>query len=128
MAENDRHVVGISTAEPSPLTPGMRRVLRANSTALEETNDRQKSRTSAQMLAAPKGALFIWCNGNLAYPRALAKHLGRSDLIVKAPAFFAITGGVRFPALVVDHAAVLTDYQSDRRAELERCIAMFTHG
>ena len=27
----------------------------------------------------PQGALFIWMNGHLAYPKALAAQLGRND-------------------------------------------------
>ena len=42
--------------------------------------NRQTGKTTRALLAAPRGATFVWCNAALAYPVALAKYLGREDL------------------------------------------------
>lgn len=65
--------------------------------------------TTRQMKAAPKGAHFVWVNGQLGYPKDLARKLGRDDLVIVSPDFF-VGGrwqGIRFTAIVVDHAAIL---------------------
>ncbi len=43
-------------------------------------SDRQTGRTAKQMLEAPRGATFVWCNDKTQYARSLARHLGRGDL------------------------------------------------
>lgn len=69
--------------------------------------DRGTGRTTKQMKEAPKGAVFIWCNQHIDYPRELARKLGRTDLIIYGPAVFENNGfrlhGVR--SIVIDHAA-----------------------
>ena len=40
--------------------------------------------TSRQMENAPDGAVFVWCNGHLDYPKRLAEHLGRKDLRIES--------------------------------------------
>ncbi len=41
---------------------------------------RGSGRTTAQILAAPPGATFVWCNRYIEYPRDLAAFWGRDDL------------------------------------------------
>lgn len=41
---------------------------------------RQTGRTTKQMLHAPQGAHFVWCNEVLGYARHLARRLNRADL------------------------------------------------
>lgn len=74
---------------------------------MTQQTDRQTGRTSEQLATAPPGALFIWCNGHLDYPRALALKLGRDDLRVLSPEtpMSALRGVARW--VVVDHAARL---------------------
>ena len=71
--------------------------------------------TTRQMKAAPNGALFIWCSEQLDYPRQLACELNRADLHIVRPSW--LTGmayyGMRYSGVIVDHAAQLTDHQSD---------------
>lgn len=64
--------------------------------------------TTRLMLAAPLGAIYVWCNSHLDYPRRLARHLNREDLIVEPlnilfnPARIA---GRSQSYVVLDHAA-----------------------
>ena len=44
-------------------------------------SDRQTGRTTQQMLDAPVGAVFVWCNSALTYPKILAHGLQRDDLV-----------------------------------------------
>lgn len=76
--------------------------------------DRGAGLTSQQIQSAPSGAVFIWCNGRLLYPRSLAKHLGRADLQVVGPDWtgFGRMQGCAFP-IVVDHAANFSMEQRD---------------
>lgn len=63
--------------------------------------------TTWQMLTAPKGASYVWCNGKLPYPQALAKALERDDLVIR-PLDWLRLDNVPNPSLVavvVDHAA-----------------------
>ena len=69
---------------------------------------RQSGRTSEQMKAAPKGAVYVWVNSILGYPKALARSLGREDLRIVGPHMVETLRGRVF---VVDHAAVLTNRQ-----------------
>ena len=84
------------------------------------SGERGRGRTTAQMLAAPAGAVYVWCNGHIGYPHALAKELKRSDLRIVSPTDVerGYLKGLRKP-VVVDHAAapLLTDKQ--RTALLE---------
>jgi hypothetical protein len=71
--------------------------------------DRHCGLTSGQMKAAPAGEFFVWCNGDLRYPKALAANLGRSDLRIVSPdeVRFGCLYGHR-GSVLVDHAAELT--------------------
>lgn len=75
---------------------------------------RREGWTTAAMRAAPDGAVYVWVNSHLAYPRALARSLGRTDLLVVSPGWVRASNlqGRRVP-IVVDHAARLTGDQLD---------------
>lgn len=68
--------------------------------------------TTRQLKEAPQGAVFIWCNGHLSYPKLLAHELGRKDIHILPP--LALRGplshirALRPLAVIVDHAAILT--------------------
>lgn len=78
-------------------------------------NDRGTGITTRQMQAAPLGAVFIWCNSALDYPRALARRTGRADLEVVAP--YWLDGdrwrGRNLTGIVLDHAAELSSRRFD---------------
>ena len=75
---------------------------------------RGKGATTQQMEAAPKGAVFVWCNGNTDYPRLLARKIGREDLRIETPAWLEGRWiGLELTGVAVDHAAQLTDRQWD---------------
>jgi hypothetical protein len=59
------------------------------------------------MQAAPQGAVFIWCNSHIEYPKALARKIGRQDLRVERLSWLAYrnVAGLRVTGVVVDHAA-----------------------
>jgi hypothetical protein len=89
--------------------------------------DRQNGTTSQQMREAPKGAWYVWPNGHYGYPKALANHLGREDLvIVSAGNLYYSTFLCRDVEVVIDHAALhhISDSAYDgimqHRANLER--------
>lgn len=76
--------------------------------------DRGTGRTTEQMEAAPKGAVFVWVNSYLSYPKHLAVSLGRQDLLIVPPLWLEEPGiylGRNPPGLVLDHAADLTTEQ-----------------
>lgn len=85
-------------------------------------SERQTGRTTLQMRAAPQGAVFVWCNEELFYPKALARDIGREDLKIISPR--GIEWGQasrgRIPGIVVDHAAQLTSLQRIEVYEIER--------
>lgn len=69
------------------------------------SGNRGTGRTTRQMQKLPQDGIFVWCNGHLAYPKALAQRLNRPDIRVVSPEF--IRGdrwqGMEFTALEVDH-------------------------
>jgi hypothetical protein len=70
-------------------------------------SERGTGRTKAQMLDAPHKAIFVWCNGQLHYPRVLARHLGRTDLEIVSPEqieHWQNFMGRELTGVVVDHA------------------------
>lgn len=69
-------------------------------------DDRGTGRTTEQLRQAATGAVFVWCNGHLGYPRRLAAALSRQDLCIRGPDFFSEMGwlGSRPGMVVVDHA------------------------
>lgn len=48
-------------------------------------SDKQIGRTTQQMMGAPPpvGAVYVWCNSELHYPKMLAHGLQRDDLVVR---------------------------------------------
>jgi hypothetical protein len=77
--------------------------------------ERGDGETSRQMMAAPKGSVFVWCNNRSDYAKALAKHLGREDLSVQRLEWLNGDAwrGRTLPGLVIDHAAQLTEEQAN---------------
>lgn len=75
--------------------------------------------TTRQMKDAPKGAHFVWVNSLIDYPKALAKKIGREDLVIVSPSFLSDNRwrGLRFSGLVIDHAAPL-DHRQNEAAEM----------
>lgn len=73
----------------------------------EEPQLRRSGRTTRQMLAAPKGAVFIWCTEFLHYPRLLAEQAGRKDLMIVSKLCLTkeidTLDGMEFSGLVLDH-------------------------
>jgi hypothetical protein len=73
---------------------------------------RQTGRTSKQMLEAPRGAMFVWCNSSTWYPRDLARSLGRTDLQICGPDMLNASSlhslRSRGGKLVLDHACDVT--------------------
>lgn len=71
--------------------------------------------TTRQMQAAPQGALFVWVNHRLGYPKDLARKLGRADLEIVPPSYLEGDQfrGRTFSGIVIDHAATLTNSQWD---------------
>lgn len=77
---------------------------------------RGTGRTTKQMKAAPQGAVFVWCNNHLDYPRRLAEKLGRGDLQIVGPMWLEYAGhwlGSTFTDIIVDHAAQLSEGTRD---------------
>ena len=76
---------------------------------------RGTGRTTQQMNAAPRGAVFVWCNSHTHYPIELAKMLGRVDLVVRPLSWLELpcVMGQTFSGVVVDHAAMLRPKESE---------------
>lgn len=82
--------------------------------------ERQSGRTTTQMLDAPHGSIFIWCNNMLSYPLNLARHLGRKDLHILPPEALDMHGMTRgnITGVVIDHAAELSPDQLAEAAQI----------
>ena len=80
---------------------------------LEKRMERQTGATTQQMQEAPPGAVFVWCNEHLHYPRALAKQLGRADLEIVGPGWLESDRwyGRTLSGLVTDHALAFSARQ-----------------
>lgn len=76
---------------------------------------RGTGRTTAQMKGALRGAVFVWVNHKLSYPRDLARKIGRDDLEIVSPDWLDRLGfaGRDLTDIVVDHAAELRGRQYD---------------
>ena len=46
--------------------------------------------TSYQMEKLPERGVYIWCNGDITYPKALAKFLGREDILVAPSTYYVL--------------------------------------
>ena len=75
-------------------------------------------RTTRQMQDAPIESIFVWCNSMVSYPKSLAKHLGRNDLVIQPLHWLRIENiaGRDGLKIVVDHAARLDDRNYDALA------------
>lgn len=75
--------------------------------------NRQTGRTTKQMERAANGAVFVWINDSLDYPKALARKIGRADLeIIPASRLTrdfvsqrCIIGRLEPVSIVIDHHA-----------------------
>lgn len=87
--------------------------------------------TTAQMVLAPIGSVFVWCNENLDYPCRLAVYVNRSDLSIVSPVWLLLMSRHgRIPRqciIVVDHALSLTP---ERRQAIDRfrCAGIHVRG
>lgn len=78
---------------------------------MDRNKDRQTGWTTAQIQLAPRGAIYVWpFVVSLAYPKSLARFLGRDDLEIIPEATFRMNrvAGRRNIAVVIDHATELT--------------------
>lgn len=76
---------------------------------------RNTGKTLRQMVAAPKGAYFIWCNDQaVLYAKNLARYLGRDDLIIVGFSYLQDKNfrGRGPMTIVVDHAADISKVDS----------------
>jgi hypothetical protein len=80
---------------------------------MNEETYRGTGRTTRAMLAAKQGAIYIWCNDRLNYPKDLTKKHGRGDLKVVGPSWLTDNAwrGLKLPEIVLDHDAKLTEPQ-----------------
>lgn len=78
---------------------------------------RGKGHTTQQLKDAKLGALFIWCNSRIDYPKALARHLGREDIKIVSPSVLECNGerlrGLTLPEIILDHACVPDEREWD---------------
>lgn len=81
---------------------------------------RQTGVTQRQMLAAPPGAVYVWCNGDIGYPRNLARAIGREDLDIKPSGWLTYRNiaGREFSGVTIDHA--LTNLSDDQSEAINR--------
>jgi hypothetical protein len=72
--------------------------------------------TTRQLQAAPRGATFIWVNGDTSYPQALAYALERDDIMIRPISALNPASswwrGRPIVELILDHAM---PYLSDAR-------------
>ena len=61
--------------------------------------------TTCQMLIAPKGAVYVWLQQYMSYPRDLARYLGRDDLTFQGPSWLNHVRNSG-PIVILDHATV----------------------
>jgi len=81
----------------------------------------QTGASTQQMQKAPVGAVYIWANRALTYPKNLARRIGRDDLKIVSPEWLDSSRyqGYELTGVVVDHATLLTE---DQRAALEMAL------
>lgn len=85
---------------------------------------RQSGITTLQMLNAPKDAVYVWVNSKLLYPKHLARHLGRDDLVICTRGLLTAENVVLSKTYwVIDHALEeqrFTSSQIDALVEISR--------
>jgi hypothetical protein len=76
---------------------------------------RNSQHTTKQMLAAPIGAVYVWCNDRLHYPKSLAETLGRTDLEIKPLSWLRHDNlaGRKLSGIVLDHACEMDNQTRD---------------
>lgn len=67
-------------------------------------SERGTGRTSRQMIEAPEGAFFVWCNGRTEYALSLAARLGRHDLKILSVDNWELANRGTHLSLIFDHA------------------------
>lgn len=92
---------------------------------------RGSGRTTKQMREAPHGALFIWCNDSLDWPRRHAREQYRPDLTIAGPsALVSVTGAAQairgrvFSAVILDHSLADQGLDPEQHAGWERLQSM----
>lgn len=65
-----------------PLVPQVDWIDPAPLVGLRPGELRGMGQTTLQMQKAPQGAHYVWPDKDLSYPKALAHHLGRDDLVI----------------------------------------------
>lgn len=90
---------------------------------------RNTGETTRQLTACQRGAVYVWCNDALHYPRQLANSLNRRDIKIVAPDYLNLQRwrGVRLTEIVVDHATSLTEEQATCLRYLQHDIATRGH-
>jgi len=80
---------------------------------------RQTGVTTRQITNAPVGAVYVWVNAHLGYPKDLARALKRTDLRIVSPCWLnrPVFGGY---FVILDHAVELTSEQR-RNYETYKC-------
>lgn len=88
------------------------------------SEERGTGRTTRQLQSAPLGAIYVWCNERLDYPRVLAKAhwVNRPDLWIVGPSHLTERAISRENTLVIDHATELTEKQKQALRKFERVI------
>lgn len=84
---------------------------------VHKDGDRQTGRTTRQLRGAALGALFVWCNEAVSYPKTLAADIGRHDIQIEPLSILDRGYIVRFRGciwseVIIDHAARLTGEQA----------------
>lgn len=89
-----------------------------------------EGRTARQMMEAPKGAIFVWCNESLDYPKKLAVYLGiwqgrmgSVNLRIVRPSWLQEPGNLaqcRKDCIILDHACTLTALQQEMFHQWEK--------
>ncbi len=90
---------------------------------IPEAPSRQTGVTTKQMQDAPQGAIYVWLNSQLNYPRKLAEHLGRRDLVIVPAACVnlgTVVGRRERVSMVADHATRWTDGMFDAEKYLSQ--------
>jgi len=83
---------------------------------------RGTGRTRRQMEDAPKNAVFVWCNDDRRYATDLARSIKREDLMIVSPRALEDPSrfyGMTFSAIILDHAAKLSDRARETVRNLE---------
>lgn len=65
------------------------------------------------MMSAAPGAIYVWCNDRLEYPKSLAKELGRGDLQIVGADWLKDRWHGRRDPVVLDHAFAPTRQTRD---------------